>query len=181
MCFLFFIFICMFICHYIFPSNLYVVFEIIERELQFIINILLGECGQCPQSARPGAPHAPAALLPGLRAPLVRHAHRRHDEVSIEILIWHYPLHINVTIFKFPVFWQNTYLHTIRIYGGYLQLYKIILNFSQLILSQTLPIIVVDTIIIISWPISLGVAKLWSSFGSFVYFYIPCFQLFFCN
>ena len=71
-----------------------------------------------------------------------------------------------------------------QIYGGYMQKYEIILilNFSQLILSQTLPIIVVDTIIIISWPISLGgVAKLWSSFGSFVYFYILCFQLFFCN
>ena len=49
---------------------------------------------------------------------------------------------------------------SVSVYGGYVQLYKIILNFSQLILSQTLPIIVVDTIIIISWPISLGVAKL---------------------
>ena len=43
--------------------------------------------GDGPQSARTRV-HAPPALLPGLRAPVVRNTHRRHDEVLTVLYIF---------------------------------------------------------------------------------------------
>ena len=50
---------------------------------------MIGQRGLGPQPARPRAPHAPPALLLGVRATVVRHPHRRHDEVHIHFHFIH--------------------------------------------------------------------------------------------